>query len=359
MDVGGGLARRGVVRPGGQERDHVVAGDGLQRGDRLRASAAAPPATGADGVGGHGAGLGVRGQHERLDLAPELVLVRLAPDVAHLGQGVALDHGFYPAPLPRRALAVRAVAAGGGRRSATSGRDEHGRDERQLGDQRRRRRPTGIVASASARPPGRAAGPARCRAASRTTTLPARNSAAPAGQHCGLPGLAAVPRRRAGGPRPRARPPQHARGQRDQAEQERDVAVEIGVQRQRGPAARCRRAVSTRSARSSSPPPKTIHHSAAATARPSTAAASSRQLDLPGRWPGSAAPIPTAATDSPIATMTRALCRSRVVARPQLEQAGRVHDQRRAELDGQRRDPQRVAGGRGRSGRCRAAARRS
>ena len=49
-----------------------------------------------DAVGGHDAGLGVRLEHEHLDLAPQLVLVGLAPDPAHLGQGVALDHGGAP-----------------------------------------------------------------------------------------------------------------------------------------------------------------------------------------------------------------------------------------------------------------------
>ena len=36
VHVGGGLARLGVVGPGAQERDHVVLGDRLDLGDRLR-----------------------------------------------------------------------------------------------------------------------------------------------------------------------------------------------------------------------------------------------------------------------------------------------------------------------------------
>ena len=92
VHVGRGLARLGVVGPGGEERDHVVLGDRLDLGDRLR-------------------GRRRRGAHRldrrwpapcrprraprarALDPAPQLVLVRLAPDPAHLRQRVALDHG--------------------------------------------------------------------------------------------------------------------------------------------------------------------------------------------------------------------------------------------------------------------------
>ena len=48
--------------------------------------------TGCTRPGRHRAGLGVRGQHLALDPAPQLVLVGLAPDRAHLRQRVALDH---------------------------------------------------------------------------------------------------------------------------------------------------------------------------------------------------------------------------------------------------------------------------
>ena len=45
-----------------------------------------------DDVGGHPAGGRVRLQDQRLHPAPELVLVLVAPDPAHLGERVALDH---------------------------------------------------------------------------------------------------------------------------------------------------------------------------------------------------------------------------------------------------------------------------
>ena len=48
--------------------------------------------TGSTASAGTAPAVGVRLQHERLDPAPQLVLVRLAPDAAHLGKGVALDH---------------------------------------------------------------------------------------------------------------------------------------------------------------------------------------------------------------------------------------------------------------------------
>ena len=71
-------------------------GDRLDLGDRLggrrRRGAHRLDAVGRDRAGG-----GVRLEHQRLDPAPQLVLVRLAPDPAHLGQRVALDHPVYPA----------------------------------------------------------------------------------------------------------------------------------------------------------------------------------------------------------------------------------------------------------------------
>ncbi len=101
------LARLGVVRPGRQEGDDVVLGDRLDLGDRLgRGRGGAPHRL--DAVGGYDARVRVRLEHQHLDRAPQLVLVGLAPDPPHLGQGVALDHGCSrrsagrPAQSPRR-----------------------------------------------------------------------------------------------------------------------------------------------------------------------------------------------------------------------------------------------------------------
>jgi hypothetical protein len=91
VDVSSRVARVGVVGPGGQERDDVVLGHRLDRGDRLGGGRRGGPHR-RDRVGGHDARPGVRLEHQRLDPAPQLVLVRVAPDAAHLGQGVALDH---------------------------------------------------------------------------------------------------------------------------------------------------------------------------------------------------------------------------------------------------------------------------
>ena len=53
---------------------------------------------------------------ERLDLAPQLVLVGLAPDPAHLGQGVPLDHAKSPlVGLRRPSSRTDGTTAGGGR----------------------------------------------------------------------------------------------------------------------------------------------------------------------------------------------------------------------------------------------------
>ncbi len=71
-----------------------------------------------DRVGGYDAGGGVRLQHERLDPAPQLVLVRLAPDPAHLRQGcTARSRGHPRLPvarcraLPRRHSVVTAACS--------------------------------------------------------------------------------------------------------------------------------------------------------------------------------------------------------------------------------------------------------
>src|ERR1019366_2188408 len=65
-------------------------------------------------------------KHQGLDPAPQLVLVCLAPDTAHLRQGVPLDHVLYPAlTLVAAPAAVARAASGrsyfggrGGRRGA-------------------------------------------------------------------------------------------------------------------------------------------------------------------------------------------------------------------------------------------------
>ena len=88
---GRGRPRLGVVRPGGQEGDHVVIGDRLDRGYRLGGGRLGR----TDGFHAHRrhrARPGLRLQDEHLHPAPQLVLVRLAPDPPHLGQRVPLDH---------------------------------------------------------------------------------------------------------------------------------------------------------------------------------------------------------------------------------------------------------------------------
>ena len=55
-----------------------------------------------DGVGRNDARGRVRLQHQRLHVAPQLVLVRLAPDAAHLGQGVPLNHWYILPHTPQR-----------------------------------------------------------------------------------------------------------------------------------------------------------------------------------------------------------------------------------------------------------------
>src|ERR1700722_7150009 len=95
MHVGGRVTRGGVVRPGGQERDHVVLDDRLHLGDRFRGGRRGGPDR-VHRFGRHGPGFGGRLQDQRLDPGPQLVLVRIAPDPAHLGPCIALDHMLYP-----------------------------------------------------------------------------------------------------------------------------------------------------------------------------------------------------------------------------------------------------------------------
>jgi len=59
--------------------------DSFRRGRRR-------PAYRVHTISGYDARSGVRLEHERLDSAPQLVLVRLGPDAAHLGQRVTTDH---------------------------------------------------------------------------------------------------------------------------------------------------------------------------------------------------------------------------------------------------------------------------
>src|SRR5215813_7739540 len=92
MHVRGGLARRRVVGPRREEGDNVMIRDGFDRRDPLWRWWRSGP-DGPDAVGGHYSGRRVRLEDEGLDPAPQLVLVRFAPDPAHLGQRVALDHG--------------------------------------------------------------------------------------------------------------------------------------------------------------------------------------------------------------------------------------------------------------------------
>ena len=88
----------GVVRPRGEEGDDVVLRRLLDLRDPLRGRRRGV-AHRLDDVGGHPPRGGVRLEHERLDPAPERVLVLVAPDPAHLGERVALDHRGYRLPL--------------------------------------------------------------------------------------------------------------------------------------------------------------------------------------------------------------------------------------------------------------------
>src|SRR4029078_2295848 len=81
----------GVVRPGGQEGDHVVVGDRLHRGDRLRGWWWGRT-DGFHALGRHRAPPRPRLEDHHLHPAQQLVLVRVAPDPPHLGQRVPLDH---------------------------------------------------------------------------------------------------------------------------------------------------------------------------------------------------------------------------------------------------------------------------
>ena len=91
MDVGGGRARLGIVRPGGEERDHVVLGHRFDLGHRLRGRRRRG-ADRADRLGRHRPRPRVGLEHQGLHPAPELVLVGLGPDPAHLRQRVPVDH---------------------------------------------------------------------------------------------------------------------------------------------------------------------------------------------------------------------------------------------------------------------------
>ena len=91
VHVRGGRPGLGVVGPRGEEGDDVVLRRLLDLGDPLRRRRRRV-AHRLDDVGGHPPRGGVRLQDQRLHPAPELVLVLVAPDPAHLGERVALDH---------------------------------------------------------------------------------------------------------------------------------------------------------------------------------------------------------------------------------------------------------------------------
>ena len=91
VHVRGRRAGLGVVRPRGEEGDDVVLRRLLDLGDPL-GRRRRRVAHRLDDVGGHPARGGVRLQDERLDPAPQLVLVLVAPDPPHLRERVALDH---------------------------------------------------------------------------------------------------------------------------------------------------------------------------------------------------------------------------------------------------------------------------
>jgi hypothetical protein len=107
MDVGGGLAWGGVIGPRGQERDHVVAGDGFERGNGLWRWRRRRPHR-ADAACRDRSRRRMRFQDEGLDLPPQVVLVRVTPDAAHLWQRVPVDHVVYPAVTPHLAGPVAA-----------------------------------------------------------------------------------------------------------------------------------------------------------------------------------------------------------------------------------------------------------
>src|SRR5258706_7128973 len=109
VEDGGDIAKRtvsgppaggGFAGPGGEKGDHVVVRDSLDRGDRLRRWRRSGPDW-PDAPGGNYSSRRVRLEDEGFDPAPQLVLVRLAPDPAHLGQRVTLDHGLI-LPQPDR-----------------------------------------------------------------------------------------------------------------------------------------------------------------------------------------------------------------------------------------------------------------
>jgi hypothetical protein len=91
VHVGGRRPGRRVVGPGGEEGDDVVLRRLLDLRDPLGRRRRRVTHR-LDDVGRHPSGGRVRLEHQRLDAAPELVLVLVAPDPAHLGERVALDH---------------------------------------------------------------------------------------------------------------------------------------------------------------------------------------------------------------------------------------------------------------------------
>ena len=236
VHVSGGLAGRGVVRPRRQERDHVMAGDRLQGLDGLRGRRRRGRNR-RDRLFRHRARPGMRGQHQGLHLAPELVLVRLAPDVAHLWQRVAVYHGLYPAAsAPAGSPPGRPRVPLG-----DQGQHQHGRHDQQLSVQ-----PGGCPdrhggqgqdcgggarpdrASAENAPDDRIAGQEECRSGGQDGRLRDLDTGAGSGRTAEYRDSRRVSRSRDDGPQDR-------RGDCHQSEKQRDIAVEQGAERQLSP----------------------------------------------------------------------------------------------------------------------------
>ena len=270
----------------------------------------------------------VRLQHQGLDPAPQLVLVGLAPDPAHLGPGVPLDHASHPA-----ARLCRSQPAG--QRQASTARPPASAPaavtHRQLRLERDRRPERGRgQREHRGGQPGRS-GPSR--SSRPLPRSPARNRAAPPASAIARPGpgpgLGRVPDRQP-----------HARGHRHDAEQQRDVRVEIartGPARGRWPLAA---AVKARSARSWSPAAKYDPPQARGQREPEhgrghdPARSSWRVCPLLGADAGDHRLAERDQHQRPVPLGE--------VRGAQLEQVPGPHDQRRAELHGQGGGPQRV-----------------
>ena len=140
VHAGGRRPGRRVVRPGGEERDHVVVGDRLRGGDRLRASAAARPAPARPRPRARCRRSACASSTRVSTRHHSSYLCSSAPDPPHLGQRVTLDHAPI---LPYR----RSRRLPGGRRPGPRARavlraehrHEPGEQHRELGLDRDRR----------------------------------------------------------------------------------------------------------------------------------------------------------------------------------------------------------------------------